>query len=146
MIRINYESDFTCKVTLTASDGTPMAPPANPWSVHFTDEAGTCFKCSYDGTSYEDCTVEDDDIVCFVNNPGFKPGTLMVEFCNDIPDENFSDGYDNQVTPVASRLLLWPGASDSGEAVDVGIMLNVIAPQVINATIEVGDLYLTFNT
>lgn len=145
MRRINYQSDFTAKLTLTDSNGEPMAVPANPWSVHFTDEAGTCFKCCYDGSTYEDCAVIADAIVCYVNNPGYMPGVLSVTFCNDVPDANFADDYNNQVTPVSSQILLWDGATDAGESIDMGIMLQVIAPRVIDATIEEGDLILTFN-
>lgn len=148
MIRINFQSDFTLRVTLRDSAGEPLAVPANPWSVHITDTAGTCWKCAYNGAGgYEDCAVDDGVIVCYVNNPGFVPGVLAVTFHNDIPNNAFADRVENQVTPATASIMLWDGPTEGGDAVDVSMLLSVIAPRVIDADVDIaGDLQLTFNT
>ena len=61
MTRINYQSDFTLLVTLTNHEGDTMSPPSgHAWSVHISDDAGTCWRCGYDGSSYEDFAVDGD--------------------------------------------------------------------------------------
>ena len=146
MIRINYQSDFELRVTLKDLEGNTMAPPQHPWSLHIADSQGTCWRCGFDGTNYEDCTVEEDAIVCYVNNPGYVPGAMNVTFHDDAPDPNFADGVYNKVTPLDVDLFLWGGPSDYDGEIDVEAIVQVIAPYITSAEIrEDGDLYLTFN-
>lgn len=147
MTRINYKSDFTLLVTLTNSQGEAMSPPDHPWSIHLSDQVGTCWRCSFDGTNYEDCSVEDNTIVCYVNNPGYVPGVLRVEFVNDIPNDDFADDVATEVTPATTSLMLVDAPTQGGTEVSIDMMLQVIAPRVIAANVTVaGDLSLTFNT
>jgi hypothetical protein len=147
MTRINYQSDFTLLVTLTNHEGGTMSPPSgHAWSVHIRDDAGTCWRCGFDGSSYEDCAVDGDTIVCYVNNPGYVPGLLHVTYVDAIPDSNYADGYNNQVAPAVADVMLWDGATDDGATVDIDLLLQVIAPRVTAANVtSVGDLVLTFN-
>jgi len=147
MTRINYQSDFTLLVTLTNHEGDTMQPPAHPWSVHVSDQSGTCWRCSYDGTNYEDCAIDGNTIVCYVNNPGFVPGLLAVKFVNDVPNGSFADRIETQVTPATSSIMLVDAPTEGGTEASIDMMLQVIAPRVIAATVTVaGDLSLTFNT
>lgn len=147
MTRINYQSDFTLRVSLKSGAGTQFAPPVDhPWWLHITDSAGTCWRCGFDGVKYEDCSIDDMDVICYVNNPGFVPGMLSVTYMDTIPDSNFADGYDNVVQPASEDLVLWEGATTM-DTVEVSLILSVIAPRVINAAVDHnGDLNLTFNT
>ena len=147
MTRINYQSDFTLRVSLKSGAGTQFAPPVDhPWWLHITDSAGTCWRCGFDGVKYEDCRIDDMDVVCYVNNPGFVPGMLTVTYMDAIPDSNYADGYNNQVAPAVADVMLWDGATDDGATVDIDLLLQVIAPRVTAANVtSVGDLVLTFN-
>ena len=147
MTRINYQSDFSVRVTIKSADGTVMQPPTDhAWWLHIADDMGTCFRCGFDGESYEDCAIDGNTIVCYVNNPGYVPGLLHVTYMDAIPDSNFADGYDNVVQPASEDLVLWEGATTM-DTVEVSLILSVIAPRVINAAVDHnGDLNLTFNT
>lgn len=147
MIRINYQSDFSVRVTIKSADGTVMQPPTDhAWWLHIADDMGTCFRCGFDGSSYEDCRIDGDTVVCYVNNPGYVPGLLHVTYMDVIPDSNYSDGYNNQVAPAVADVMLWDGATDDGASVDIDLLLQVIAPRVTAANVtSVGDLVLTFN-
>ena len=148
MTRINYQSDFTLLVTLTNHEGGTMSPPSDhAWSVHISDDAGTCWRCGFDGSSYEDCAVDGDTIVCYVNNPGYVPGPLSVAFVNDIPNGSFADDVETQVTPATTSIMLVDGPTEGGTEASIDMMLQVIAPRVTAATVTMaGDLSLTFNT
>ena len=147
MTRINYQSDFSVRVTIKSADGTVMQPPTDhAWWLHIADDMGTCFRCGFDGSGYEDCRIDGDTVVCYVNNPGYVPGLLHVTYMDAIPDSNFADGYDNVVQPASEDLVLWEGATTM-DTVEVSLILSVIAPRVINAAVDHnGDLNLTFNT
>ena len=144
MIRINYKSDFSVRVTIKDTTGEIVPPPSdNPWWLHFTDIMGTCWKCGFDGSSYEDCSIDGDDIICYINNPGFAQGKMSVTFCNNVPDAHFADGTDNKVTPVMDDLFLWPGASDTSDEISMDMIVGLIAPQITDASIDAsGDLNL----
>lgn len=147
MARINYKSDFTLRIELKSGEGTQLAPPVDhPWWLHITDSAGTCWRCGFDGENYEDCSLDGEDVICYVNNPGFVPGLLTVTYEDAIPDSNFADGYDNIVQPSSEEIVLWEGPTTM-DTVEVSLILSVIAPRVIDATVDIdGDLCLTFNT
>lgn len=147
MIRINYLSDFTAKVTVKDSLGEVLQPPTDhPWWLHFTDAIGTCWRCGFDGTDYEDCAIDGTDIICYVNNPGFVQGSMQVTFFNDIPDEHFADGIDNRVTPVMDDIYLWNGKSDTNESIDMDVVFGLMAPQITDAAVDTdGDLNLVIN-
>lgn len=146
MIRINYQSDFAIAVTLKDAAGQTVTPPTDhAWSIHVTDIAGTCWRCGFDGTTYEDCSIDGNTIICYIDNPGFVPGQATITFKDDIPDTHFADGYENIVVP-AGGVFLWNGASDTGEAVDVNMVINMIAPQITGASIDAaGDLNFVIN-
>ena len=147
MIRINYQSDFAVRVTLKDVTGTAIEPPTEyPWWLHFTDSAGTCWKCGYNGTTYEDCSIEDGAVICYVNNPGYVPGALAVTYMDDVPDAHYADGHEKHVLPIDGALYLWQGASDYSGTVDIEAVIQLIAPQITGASVDTaGDLNLVIN-
>ena len=124
MKRINRFSDFTLTIALKDSSGDPIAPPSNPWEIHIADTAGTCWRCSFDGTHYEDCQVVNNQIVCFVDNPGYVSGEAIVTFHNNVPDANFGDGYYNQVVPLTDEIVFFDGPTDTNGEIETSLILE----------------------
>ena len=83
-------------------------------------------------------------ITCYVDNPGFHRGALTIYFRNNLPDGNFVDGEDNQVSVVADELWLWNGNTDTADATGVSVIIPMCIPQITDATInDDGELLLT---
>lgn len=124
MVKRNYQSDFPVQVSFKNGAGLPTTPPSCPWEIHFTDTAGTCFRCSYDGTSYESCEIVDDKVVCYIDNPGFIPGRLLMTVIINKPDARYDDGIETQVAVYADEVYLVDGIGTN--IVDVSAIIPIV--------------------
>lgn len=136
MKRINRLSDFTLTVALKNSEGEHISPPSTPWEIHIADAAGTCWRCSFDGTNYEDCAVVDEQIICFVDNPGFVASAARITFHNNVPDDNFGDGVYNQVVPLTDEVYFYDGPTDNDGEIETSLILEYFSAQEHNYVTE----------
>jgi len=136
MKRINRLSDFTLTVALKNSEGEHITPPSTPWEIHIADAAGTCWRCSFDGTNYEDCAVVDEQIICFVDNPGFVACAARITFHNNVPDANFGDGVYNQVVPLTDEVYFYDGPTDNDGEIETSLILEYFSAQEHNYVTE----------
>ena len=149
MRRINYWSDFMLSITLKDANGYDTMPPSDhDWSITVTDCVGHCWTGTYKGGQYTGMSVDSEGVItCYVDNPGYTPDRhLTIVYRNDIPDTNFADGYDNQVTVLAEDLWVWSGPTDTTDAIDVSVIIPMCIPMITDASInDAGDLLLTIN-
>lgn len=136
MKRINRLSDFTLTVALKNSEGEHITPPSTPWEIHIADAAGTCWRCSFDGTNYEDCAVVDEQIICFVDNPGFVACAARITFHNNVPDDNFGDGVYNQVVPLTDEVYFYDGPTDNDGEIETSLILEYFSAEEHNYVTE----------
>lgn len=148
MRKINYLSDFEVGLTLTDANGVPTAPPTDSdWCVCLVDSAGVAWHGTFAGGVYSGVSVDSSGMItCYVDNPGFHRGALTIYFRNDLPDGNFVDGEDNQVSVVADELWLWNGNTDTTDATGVSVIIPLCIPQITDASInDAGELLITIN-
>ena len=103
---INHKSDFQVIINIKDKEGNIIAPPSVPWEAVFADENGVEFKCYFDGTNYTHCIVDGNDIVCFVDNPGFSCGKLRCTFCQHVPSAEYCDGVMDLSQPLQCDIML----------------------------------------
>ena len=110
IVKIYKDSDFRIIETWTSDVHTGV-----PFIYHYLDAAGNCFCASYDGTNYKNCEFKDNQLMVYVNNPGFVPGRLSVirEFL--LPDDNFEDGICNEKVKEVLNILLVDSKTDVTE-------------------------------
>ena len=116
---INHLSDFQVIINIKDKDGNIIAPPSVPWEAVFADESGVEFKCSYDGTNYTHCIVDGNDIVCFVDNPGFSCGKLRCSFHQHVPSEDYCDGVMDLSQPLQCDIMLSKRESDDSTPITI---------------------------
>ena len=116
---INHKSDFQVVINITDKDGSIIAPPSVPWEAVFADENGVEFKCYYDGTKYTHCVVDCDDIVCFVDNPGFSCGKLRCTFHQHVPSAEYCDGVMDLSQPLQCDIMLSKRESDDSTPITI---------------------------
>lgn len=124
MININYQSDFQVKINVKGTGGEIIAPPAVPWEVVFSDEKGKVFICGYDGSAHYNCRVDGNDIVCYVNNPGFCVGKLRCTFRQHIPSADYCDASLDLSQPLQCDVMLTKRASDAHDDVTISVTPN----------------------
>ena len=116
---INHLSDFQVIINITDKDGNIIAPPLVPWEAVFADENGCEFTCYYDGTNYTHCIVDGNDIVCFVDNPGFSCGKLRCTFYQHVPSEEYCDGVMDLSQPLQCDIMLSKRESDDSTPITI---------------------------
>lgn len=124
MININYQSDFQVKINVKGTGGEIIAPPAVPWEVVFSDEKCKVFICGYDGSAHYNCRVDGNDIVCYVNNPGFCVGKLRCTFRQHIPSADYCDASLDLSQPLQCDVMLTKRASDAHDDVTISVTPN----------------------
>lgn len=124
MININYQSDFQVKINVKGTGGEIIAPPAVPWELVFSDEKGKVFICGYDGSTHYNCRVDGNDIVCYVNNPGFCVGELRCTFRQHIPSADYCDASLDLSQPLQCDVMLTRRASDTHDDVTISVTPN----------------------
>lgn len=114
-MKVNYKSDFELTIQLTAG-GEAVAVPTWDWSmVFYTCDRQAVYQCSRIGGVCDRCKVNaDGTVTVYFDKHGLRPGALVCEFCNHIPDTNFS--FDKRITfdPVTLGVELVRGAGDEG--------------------------------
>lgn len=114
-MKVNYKSDFSLVVQLTAG-GEAVAVPTWDWSmIFYTCDRQAVYQCSRIGGVCDRCKVNaDGTVTVYFDKHGLRPGALVCEFCNHIPDDNFS--FDKRITfdPVTLGVELVRGAGDEG--------------------------------
>ena len=127
---INHKSDFQVIINIKDKEGNIVAPPSVPWEAVFADENGCEFTCCFDGTNYTHCIVDGNDIVCFVDNPGFSCGNLRCTFCQHIPSEEYCDGVMDLTQPLQCDIMLSKRESDDSTPITIEASPNwVMGPQ-----------------
>ena len=127
---INHLSDFQVIINIKDKDGNIIAPPSVPWEAVFSDENCVEFKCFFDGTNYTHCIVDDNDIVCFVDNPGFSCGNLRCTFCQHVPSAEYCDGVMDLTQPLQCDIMLSKRESDDSTQITIEASPNwVSGPQ-----------------
>ena len=116
---INHKSDFQVVINITDKDGNVIAPPSVPWEAVFSDENCVEFKCYYDGTNYTHCIVDGNDIVCFIDNPGFSCGKLRCTFCQHVPSADYCDGVMDLSQPLQCDIMLSKRESDDATPITI---------------------------
>ena len=116
---INHLSDFQVIINIKDKDGNIIAPPSVPWEAVFSDENCVEFKCFFDGTNYTHCIVDDNDIVCFVDNPGFSCGNLRCTFCQHVPSAEYCDGVMDLTQPLQCDIMLSKRESDDSTQITI---------------------------
>lgn len=127
---INHKSDFQVIINIKDKEGNIIAPPSVPWEAVFADENGCEFTCCFDGTNYTHCIVDGNDIVCFVDNPGFSCGNLRCTFCQHVPSEEYCDGVMDLTQPLQCDIMLSKRESDDSTPITIEASPNwVRGPQ-----------------
>ena len=127
---INHKSDFQVIINITDKDGNIISPPSVPWEAVFSDENCVEFKCYFDGTNYTHCIVDGNDIVCFVDNPGFSCGNLRCTFCQHVPSAEYCDGVMDLTQPLQCDIMLSERESDDSTPITIEASPNwVRGPQ-----------------
>ena len=127
---INHLSDFQVIINIKDKDGNIIAPPSVPWEAVFSDENCVEFKCFFDGTNYTHCIVDGNDIVCFVDNPGFSCGNLRCTFCQHVPSAEYCDGVMDLTQPLQCDIMLSKRESDDSTQITIEASPNwVSGPQ-----------------
>ena len=127
---INHLSDFQVIINIKDKDGNIIAPPSVPWEAVFSDENCVEFKCFFDGTNYTHCIVDGNDIVCFVDNPGFSCGNLRCTFCQHVPSAEYCDGVMDLTQPLQCDIMLSKRESDDSTQITIEASPNwVRGPQ-----------------
>ena len=127
---INHLSDFQVIINIKDKDGNIIAPPSVPWEAVFSDENCVEFKCYFDGNDYTHCIVDGNDIVCFVDNPGFSCGNLRCTFCQHIPSAEYCDGVMDLTQPLQCDIMLSKRESDDSTPITIEASPNwVRGPQ-----------------
>ena len=127
---INHKSDFQVIINIKDKEGNIIAPPSVPWEAVFADENGVEFKCYFDGTNYTHCIVDGNDIVCFVDNPGFSCGKLRCTFCQHVPSAEYCDGVMDLTQPLQCDIMLSKRESDDSTPIAIEAYPNwVRGPQ-----------------
>ena len=127
---INHKSDFQVIINIKDKDGNIIAPPSVPWEAVFSDENCVEFKCYFDGNDYTHCIVDGNDIVCFVDNPGFSCGNLRCTFCQHIPSAEYCDGVMDLTQPLQCDIMLSKRESDDSTPITIEASPNwVRGPQ-----------------
>ena len=127
---INHKSDFQVIINIKDKEGNIIAPPSVPWEAVFADENGVEFKCYFDGTNYTHCIVDGNDIVCFVDNPGFSCGNLRCTFYQHIPSAEYCDGVMDLTQPLQCDIMLSKRESDDSTPITIEASPNwVMGPQ-----------------
>lgn len=127
---INHKSDFQVVINIKDKEGNIVAPPSVPWEAVFSDENGVEFKCYFDGTNYTHCIVDGNDIVCFVDNPGFSCGNLRCTFCQHVPSAEYCDGVMDLTQPLQCDIMLSKRESDDATPITIEASPNwVRGPQ-----------------
>ena len=116
---INHLSDFQVVINITDKDGSIIAPPSVPWEAVFADESGVEFTCCYDGNNYTHCIVDGNDIVCFIDNPGFSCGKLRCTFYQHVPSEEYCDGVMDLSQPLQCDIMLSKRESDDSTSITI---------------------------
>ena len=119
MRHINHLSDFQVIINIKDNDGNIIAPPSVPWEAVFADENGVEFKCYYDGNNYTHCIVDGNDIVCFVDNPGFSCGKLRCTLYQHVPSEEYCDGVMDLSQPLQCDIMLSKRESDDSTPITI---------------------------
>ena len=127
---INHKSDFQVIINIKDKEGNIVAPPSVPWEAVFSDENCVEFKCYFDGNDYTHCIVDGNDIVCFVDNPGFSCGNLRCTFCQHIPSAEYCDGVMDLTQPLECDIMLSKRESDDSTPITIEASPNwVRGPQ-----------------
>lgn len=127
---INHLSDFQVVINITDKYGNIVAPPSVPWKAVFADENGCEFTCCYDGTNYTHCIVDGNDIVCFIDNPGFSCGKLRCTFYQHVPSAEYCDGVMDLTQPLQCDIMLSKRESDDSTPITIEASPNwVRGPQ-----------------
>lgn len=127
---INHKSDFQVIINIKDKEGNIVAPPSVPWEAVFADENGCEFTCYFDGTNYTHCIVDGNDIVCFVDNPGFSCGNLRCTFCQHVPSAEYCDGVMDLTQPLQCDIMLSKRESDDSTPITIDASPNwVRGPQ-----------------
>ena len=127
---INHLSDFQVVINITDKYGNIISPPSVPWEAVFSDENCVEFKCYFDGTNYTHCIVDGNDIVCFVDNPGFSCGNLRCTFCQHVPSAEYCDGVMDLTQPLQCDIMLSKRESDDSTPIIIEAYPNwVRGPQ-----------------
>ncbi len=116
---INHLSDFQVIINITDKDGNIISPPSVPWEAVFSDENCVEFKCYYDGNNYTHCIVDGNDIVCFVDNPGFSCGKLRCTFSQHVPSVDYCDGVMDLSQPLQCDIMLSKRESDDATPITI---------------------------
>ena len=138
MRHINHLSDFQVIINITDKDGNIISPPSVPWEAVFSDENCVDFKCYFDGNNYTHCIVDGNDIVCFIDNPGFSCGKLRCTFYQHVQSEDYCDGVMDLSQPLQCDIMLSKRESDDSTPITIEASPNwVRGPQGENG--EKGD-------
>ena len=116
---INHKSDFQVIINITDKDGNIIAPPLVPWEAVFSDENYVEFKCYYDGNNYTHCIVDGNDIVCFIDNPGFSCGKLRCTFYQHVPSAEYCDAVMDLSQPLQCDIMLSKRESDDSTPITI---------------------------
>ena len=116
---INHLSDFQVIINITDKDGNIISPPSVKWEAVFADESGVEFKCYYDGNNYTHCIVDRNDIVCFIDNPGFACGKLRCTFYQHVPSAEYCDGVMDLSQPLQCDIMLSKRESDDSTPITI---------------------------
>ena len=124
MRNINYLSDFQVVINIKDADGNIISPPSVPWEVVFTDEQCKEFHCTFDGSNYVHCIVDGNDIVCFVDNPGFSCGKLRATFIQHVHSDDYCDGTMDLTQPLQCDIMLTKRDSDDSTPITIEALPN----------------------
>ena len=116
---INHKSDFQVIINIKDKDGNIISPPSVPWEAVFSDENCVEFKCYFDGTNYTHCIVDGNDIVCFVDNPGFSCGKLRCTFHQHVQSADYCDGVMDLSQPLQCDIMLSKRESDDSTPITI---------------------------
>lgn len=102
MRRVNYNSDFTVRLTPTDAYGNEQILPDYDFDLVFNC-GGREYVCTRRSGEYCRCKEEDGNIVCIFDNHGLLPGVLYLTARFYSPNTLFPDG--TQLLTTAQRAL-----------------------------------------
>ena len=115
-MKFNYKSDFELALTLTMAGELIHIPEGDFRVVVYTNPRGVKWQGTRTRGVCSGVAVDGDTLRCYIDNPGFTPGRLVVEFYHFADDTHYADDTRQEVTPTFPDIELVESAGDGYSA------------------------------
>lgn len=141
-MKFNFKSDFELALTLTMAGELIHIPEGDFRVVVYTNPRGVKWQGTRTRGVCSGVAVDGDTLRCYIDNPGFTPGRLVVEFYHFADDTHYADDTRQEVTPTFPDIELVESAGDgySAEVVVPFDDLHQLVEQVEANTAAIAEL------